>query len=608
MRRSLLNLREGQTSGAQDEFKCPMLRLPSWDQPALINWEPLEPPSPYLPVVQKRAYPSVVSNLVRAVSMSRNMGKIAVMDPPEAAGAESSQEMSFVEEEAAQLRLFKEETEERETVIFSEQFESTRLWVDFLRGISILLEVDIQSAEEDVRSIYEREESRRRMCYMIEKDTVARLIQKRLDDEMRKKISNLMPSYEEGRRNIVGEEVKELEEILDWFKKKRPFGMRLPMFLGGERRRVHPKKPTGRDKKASDGRRHANRFTNSPPTVPSELDTWPDAFPEVSYLEEGRKAWSYIKMMAYSQEKSISSTEEIEELEKAARIEVFAQEAGKWLSIMALSVNEYYEAKKLAKIRDSEEWIIMEEQLKEMRRREAILARLENEAALDSERIMIEELKERERRWTQQGDENENRFAKNEAEMQQPHDPASGAGINQLQDVEPCTDAVARDEEKDLWDIDSEGQPLYPMLGVVLHSALERDSYAGLRSPFLSALAEAQCMLAASEGRSAGNAAEILASASCVPFCPVYLVQGLWWSYTSVNKAKCPAAADDVEEKVAQVHRLMSLETEARLALLMDQMTAVWGLYQQAAEEASIISNTSCGDVYYVGVRTPNDF
>ncbi|PBJ70611.1 hypothetical protein BCY84_18316 [Trypanosoma cruzi cruzi] len=608
MRRSLLNLREGQNCGVQEEFKCPMLRLPSWDQPALINWEPLEPPSPYLPVVQKRMYPSVVSGLFGTVSMSRSMEKSELMNQPEAAVAEPSHEMRFVEERAAQLRLFKEETEERETIIFSEQLESTRLWVGFLRGVSILLQVDIQSAEEEVRGIYEREEGRQRMCYMIEKDTVARLIRQRMEDDMRKRLSNLMPSYEEVRKSIVGEEAKELEEILDWFKKKRPFGMRLPMFLGGERGRINPKKPAGRNTKARGGRRQANSFSKHQPNVHSEMDSWPDAFPEVSYLEEGRRAWSYIKMIKYTQEKGISSTEEIEEPETAARVEIFAQEAGEWLSIMARFVNEYYKAKKLAQERDMEELIMMEEQLKEMQRREAILARLENEASIDCEQIMLEELKDLESQWMEQGNEEDNNFAENKTEVRQRHDPASSAGICQPQDVGPCTDAVARDEENGLWDIDSEGPPLYPMLGVVFLSALERDSYAGLRTPFLSALAEAQCMLAACEGRSAGIAAEIFASASCVPFCPVYLVQGLWWSYTSGHKAKCPGVANDAEENVAQLHGLVSLETEARLELLMDQMAEAWKLYQKAAEEASIISNTSRGEVYYVGVRMPINF
>ncbi|RNF14961.1 uncharacterized protein Tco025E_05644 [Trypanosoma conorhini] len=669
------NRRDEKPDVARGDFKCPLLKLPLWDQPALINWEPLEPPSPYLPVVQKRAYPSVVSGMLRAALASRSPEREAHASTPALAVAEAPQEMTFEEEAAAQRRLFTEESEARETIVFAEQFESTRLWVEVLHCISVILEVDIPSAEEEARSAYEREENRLRMCYLIEMDTVGRCIKKRLEEAMRRSISQLMPSHKEGRTSIMNEEAGELAGILDWFKKKRPFGMRLPACLGGEQRRMQPRKPVGGHRVTHRGRGSRNLVPKVQTKVCPELESWPDVFPEPSYMEEGRMAWASVKSSRYGQLKGRTSVKDVVEQEGAAREGLLAEEAGKWLPIIALAVDEQHEAMQQAQKRERAEKVAMEEKLEELQKRDAILAKLENEDAVEREMsaikqlerreagvedaaaveheiavvrqlqereaslenedavtheiaaikllkereaslenedavmheiAAIKQLQEREFRFQAQLNRADNTLAKAEPGALQLHGPAGGDGVGHDSDLESRKELDARDEKSSSWDSDSNGPPLYPMLNIVLSTALERDSYAGLHNPGFAALAEAECLLAACEGRNAGSAAQAFVSASRMPLCPIYLMQGLWWSCNSTGEATGPGAAHVVGEDAPHLHGLVKLEAASRSVFLRDQIAAVWKLYQQAAQEASTISGTKYGEIYYVGVRMPS--
>ncbi|ESL09330.1 hypothetical protein TRSC58_02949 [Trypanosoma rangeli SC58] len=602
------NVNEERPGVARGDFKCPLLNLPSWDQPALINWEPLEPPSPFLPIVQKRAYPSVVSGMLRAAVSPGTPVREASADSPGVAGAETPRDITFEEEEMAQRCLFTEETSARQCIVFSEQFESTRLWVDVLHCISVLLEVDILSAEEEARSAYEREEDRLRMCYIIEMKTVGSRIQKRLEDEMRRKISQLMPLHKEGLTSIMQEEAGELAQLLEWFRTKRPFGMRLPAFLGGEPRRMQPRKPVGGRNVTRRGRGSRTFVPKVQATARSELDSWPDVFPEPSYLEEGRMVWAFIKSLRYGQRKSCTSKKEVEEQEAAAREEILAEEASKWFPMIALAVDEYHEAKRRTQERDQAEIIAIEERLEELQKRSAILEKLEEEDAIRREKAAMKQLQEMEIKLQEQLDEDDNISTKKETGVQQLDGSASGGCVEHDRNVEPRLNIGACVEASSSSESGSNDLPLYPMLNVVLSTALERDSYAGLHNPGFSALAEAGCLLAACEGRSAGSAAQAFVSASRMPFCQMYLMQGLWWPNTSTGATKCPGEVHLSGDNAPYLHELAMLEATSRSVFLQDQIDAAWELYRQAAREASTTSGTKYGEVYYVGVRMPSNF
>ncbi|RNF04797.1 hypothetical protein TraAM80_04923 [Trypanosoma rangeli] len=608
MLRSLSNLSEERPDVARGNFKCPMLNLPSWDQPALINWEPLEPPSPFLPVVQRRAYPSVVSGMLRAAVSPRAPEREATADSPGAAEAETPREVTFEEEEMAQRCLFNEETSARQCIVFAEQFESTRLWVEVLHCISVILEVDILSAEEEARSTYEREEDRLRMCYIIEMKTVGNRIQKRQEDEMRRKFTQLIPLHKEGFTSILQEEAGELAQLLDWFRTNRPFGMRLPTFLSGEPRRMQPRKPTGGRNVTYRGRGSRTFVPKVQATARSELDSWPDVFPEPSYLEEGRMVWALVKSLRYGQRKSCTSKNEVEEQEAAAREEILAEEAGKWLPMIALAVDECHEAKRRTQERDKAETIAIGERLEELQKRTALLEKLEEEDAIGWEKAAIKQLQEREAMFRKQLDEEDSFLTKRETGAQQLDGSTGGGCVEHDRDGEPRLNIGACAEVSSSSESGSNDLPLYPMLNVVLSAALERDSYAGLHNPGFSALAEAECLLAVCEGRSAGRAAQAFASASRMPFCRMYLMQGLWWPNTSTGKAKCPGEVRVAGDGAPYLYELAKLEAVSRSVFLQDQIAAALDLYQQAAREASTISGTKYGEVYYVGVRMPSNF
>ncbi|KEG12847.1 hypothetical protein DQ04_01381030 [Trypanosoma grayi] len=735
-----------------------ILKLPPWDSPTTINWEPLEPPSPYRPVIRQNAYPSVAKRLQRFKPSDGNAAEKIVTPRCLSTGETTPREMTYEEELACKGRLLKEESEARDVLVFSEQREWTQLWVDFLQRNCVLLEVDIQSAEEEARTASERDEERRRMCYTIEMESTLSRIQKRLQDAMQKKTAEIMPMYKDGRNCIMEKEKGELSDLLEWFRKNCPFGMQLPAFLGGQRRRLCPKKPTGRYGAARSTRGRGPPTSTRNKAVPTnatttEVDKWPDVFPEPSYMAEGKQAWQEIKNLRYAERKTCSSTQETENMEVAAREEILAAEAVAWLPIMALGVDDYYEAKRRMQQREKTELAAVEEKLEELEKREAIMERLENEALakgfeykviakneaagmgdigiceaatvetehdvnvkeegavmqelkackdvaessmnsedseiknetarisdlkkredvaeqleiedtlmnlesaqigdlkkresveqleiedteIKNEAVLIEDLKRRETVAEQL--EIDDAEIKNEAArladlkkrealaeqletaLMQREDEASAriaaavlagssavsavANNNQRSEAAATHSATEADEASSSWGSDSNGVPHHPMLNVVLGIAVERDPFVGLRNPALAALGEAECVHAACEGDSAGRAACALARARHVPFCPAYLVHGLWRPRSICEDANSSGSCETRDGGVAA---LKGSEVVERGRLLAEQIAAVWALYQQAAAEAAAASNTKCGELCYKGVHMSNNF
>nr|CCC54094.1 conserved hypothetical protein, fragment [Trypanosoma vivax Y486] len=161
-----------------------------------------------------------------------------------------------------------------------------------------------------------------------------------------------------------------------------------------------------------------------------------------------------------------------------------------------------------------------------------------------------------------------------------------------------CTSVTMRSDSDT--DTDSSQSSIFPTLNIVLGTVLERNPYAILRNPLLAALGEAECTQADAEGRSASGVARAFAVAQNMPLCLLYLKRGLWM--TEKGFADTLSSSNSVVDDAAAV-QLLQAESARRATIINSQIEKVWALYREAAMDASRLTGTGEGELFYIGLH-----
>nr|CCD16911.1 unnamed protein product [Trypanosoma congolense IL3000] len=345
-----------------------------------VKLDRLNPPSPYKPTLPPRRYPLIFQSLPRLNSTSNGRFGTVTLDLMSFGMKKNmtAREASYEFEYMCFLNLVKEEKMHREDIIFEEQRVSTHYWVKYLEEASVYLSTDVRFKEEEMRNVIEREEERRRMCYIIEMTSAVEHIQKRLEISVEKALLQIMPLYLKDRDALMETEEQCVRGILNWFKEKKPFNMLLPAFLKEESKMLRQEKlPTLSD--AGHARTVASRKRYYAATPMKRAS--PNSILEDSFMEAGRKAWKEEKERIYRKKRAVWDRSGILESETAARDGVIREERFEWKSLEAIALNSMYDVKLIHRQKEDELRRQEEEKQAEMEKRKTIFAKLEREEA-----------------------------------------------------------------------------------------------------------------------------------------------------------------------------------------------------------------------------------
>lgn len=357
--------------------------LPSWDQPAVIKLDPINPPSPYRPSLPRHRYPTVLESLPRVSGVRAEASARPGLHSFGTKGTVKPDESLFEYEYACVLNICKREKESREDIIFEEQRISVRLWVDYLAEAGIHLSNDICLREEEARNLIEREEERRYMCFFIEMTSTADNMQRRFEANLRKQIEEIMPDYKRMRETAVEEEKQDLKTLLTWFKDNRPFNMILPSFLFEEdknRRRLPPSLCKRKLKPVTNTR--SKRYDS---IHTSNKDNSTDRFLEEAFLEEGRRAWRVEKQRGFAGHRMTLKINDINNEEVATRDDIIMEELLQRVAFDTAAIASMCDVKMKVAKRRTQEAKMEKELLIEEEKRKAILDKLKEEAILKGE-------------------------------------------------------------------------------------------------------------------------------------------------------------------------------------------------------------------------------
>ncbi|KAH8603515.1 hypothetical protein ERJ75_001827300 [Trypanosoma vivax] len=85
-----------------------------------------------------------------------------------------------------------------------------------------------------------------------------------------------------------------------------------------------------------------------------------------------------------------------------------------------------------------------------------------------------------------------------------------------------------------------------------------------------------------------------------MPLCLLYLKRGLWM--TEKGFADTLSSSNSVVDDAAAV-QLLQAESARRATIINSQIEKVWALYREAAMDASRLTGTGEGELFYIGLH-----